>query len=95
MILFHAAILSGKDQDRKAMGLLKLSDHLVQNRQTAEQMMHWNKLTKKIQIWWLCLTCPRASLALQFGDFVPRDCSAANGPLADSQWMGTVLCNNQ
>ena len=39
------------------------------------------KKTKKIQIWWLCLTCPRASLALQFDDFVPRNRSAAKGPL--------------
>ena len=37
--------------------------------------------TKKIQNWWLCLTCPRVSLALQFDDFVPRDRSAAKGPL--------------
>ena len=37
--------------------------------------------TKKIQNWWLCLTCPRVSLALQFDDFAPRDRSAAKGPL--------------
>ena len=29
----------------------------------------------------LCLTCPSASFALQFGDFLPRDRSAAKGPL--------------
>ena len=28
--------------------------------------------TKKIQIWWLCLSCPRASFALECEDFVPR-----------------------
>ena len=28
--------------------------------------------TKEIQIWWLCLSCPRASFALECEDFVPR-----------------------
>lgn len=46
-----------------------LSDHLVQHRQTGEQMTHY-----------LCLTCPSASYALQFGNFVPVDRSAAKGP---------------
>ena len=58
------------------MGPLQLGSHMVQNRQTGEQMTHW-----KIQIWCLCLTCPSASFGHQFGDFVPRDCSAAKGPL--------------
>ena len=42
------------------------------NQQSGEQMTYWDK-TKKIQIWWLCFTCPSASFALQFGDFVPCD----------------------
>ena len=40
--------------------------------------------TKKIQIWWLSLTCSSASFALHYGDFVPRDCSAAKGPLGEN-----------
>ena len=50
------------------------------NRHTREQMTHWDMLNKEIQIWWLSF-CPSASFALQYGDFVPRDCSAAKGPL--------------
>ena len=30
---------------------------------------------EKIQIWWLCLPCPKASIGLQLGDFAPRGCS--------------------
>ena len=52
------------------MGLLQLSNHVVQNRHT-------------VQIWWLSLTCPSASFALQYGDFVPRDCSAVKGPFRE------------
>ena len=39
---------------------------------------------KKIQIWWLSLTCPSASFALQYSNFVPRDCSAAKVPFLDT-----------
>ena len=45
----------------KAMGLLQLSNHVVQNRHTGEQMTHWDILNKEIQIWWLSLTCPSVS----------------------------------
>ena len=45
------------------------------------QMTHWDMLN----IWWLSLTCPSASFALQYGDFVPRDCSAPKGPLTNKQ----------
>lgn len=34
----------------------KLSTRLVQNRQTGEQVTHWDML-KEIQMWWLSLTC--------------------------------------
>ena len=70
------------------MGHLQLSDHEVQNRQTGEQKTHWEQRcwTKKTQIWWLCLTCPSASFAFQFGEFVPRDRSAAKGPMMWVSW---------
>ena len=61
------------------MGLLQLSNHTVQNRQTGEQMPHWDMLNKENSNLVDCLTCPSTSFALQFGDFVPRDCSAAKG----------------
>ena len=65
------------------MGHLKLSDHVVQNRHTGEHMMHRDMLKKRKFKFggFLSLTCPSASFALQYGDFVPRDCSAAKGPL--------------
>lgn len=44
------------------MGHLQLSDHLVRNRQTGEQMRHLDMLNKGK------LACPRASFTLQFGD---------------------------
>ena len=44
-------------------------------------MTHWDMLNKENSNWWLSLTCSSASFALQYGDFVPRDYSAAKGPL--------------
>ena len=68
------------------MAPLQPSDPLVQNRQTGEQIGRTGTCrTKKIQICWLCLTCPSASFALQLGDFVPRDRLAAKSPLRFSQ----------
>ena len=45
---------------------------------------HRSYKIKNIQIWWFSLTCPSASFALQYGDFVPRDCPAAKGPLVQT-----------
>ena len=46
----------------------------------------------KIQIWWLCVTC-LSHLLFQFGDFfVPRDRSAANGPLVHDERASVELC---
>ena len=42
-------------------------------------MTHWDMLIC------LCSTYPRASFALQFGDFVPSDRSAANGPFCRTE----------
>ena len=58
-----------------SMGPLQLSDHVVQNRQTGEQMTNWVMLYKENSN-----LVASASFALQFGDFVPRDPSAAKGP---------------
>ena len=62
------------------MGLLWLSNHMVQNRQTGEQMMHWDMLNKENSNL-ESLFMSHVSFAHQFGDFVPHDCSAAKGPL--------------
>ena len=40
------------------------------------------------------LTCPSVSFALQYGDFVPRDCSPAKGPLVIITEILTMLCQN-
>ena len=51
------------------MGHLQLSDHVVQNRQTGEQMMQWDMLNKEnSNLVAFFFTCPNASIALQFGD---------------------------
>ena len=63
------------------MGHLQLSDHVAQNLQTGEQMTPWDMLNKATKFEFFCLTFPSALFALQFGDFVPRDRLAANGPL--------------
>ena len=47
-----------------------------------EQTMHWDMLNNKNSNLGLCLTCPSASFALQYGGFVPCDCSAAKGPFS-------------
>ena len=54
---------------------------MVQNRQTGEQMMHWDMLTKPPNLNFLCLTCPSASFAHQFGKLNHVTRSAAKGPL--------------
>ena len=56
------------------MGPLQLGSHMVQNRQTGEQMTHWDMLNKE-----------NSNLVPLFNMsqcvIVPRDCSAAKGPL--------------
>ena len=49
---------------------------MVQNRQTGEQMMHWDMLTKPPN-----LNFPSASFAHQFGELNHVTRSAAKGPL--------------
>ena len=56
---------------------------MVQNHQTEEQMTQWDILNKVTKFEFSLFQCPSASFALQFGDFVPRDCSVAIGPLVD------------
>ena len=65
------------------MGLLQLSNHVVQNRQTGEQATHWDMLNKENSnlVALFNISIPIVSFALQLGYFVPHDHSAATGPL--------------
>ena len=65
---------------------------MVQNHQTGAEMTHWDILNKEIQIWWLCVTCLSVSFALSVWRFVPRDRSAANGPLVHGERASVELC---
>ena len=51
------------------IGPLQLSNHVVQNRQTEEQINNVN---------FICLTCPRASFALQFCTMWLLSCKGHN-----------------
>jgi len=62
------------------MGPLQLSNHMVQNRQTGEQMMHWDMPNKENSNLAALSTCPSASSAHQSGGPAPRDRPAAQGP---------------
>ena len=61
------------------MGHLQLSDHLVRNRQTGEQMRHWDMLNTERQI-----SMSQCVIYSPLWRFVPHDCSAAIGPLTCS-----------
>lgn len=61
----------------EAIGPLQLSDQVVHSGQTGEQTTHWDMPTKPPNLNGLCLTCPSAPSAHQFGE--PRDRSAAKG----------------
>ena len=52
-----------------SMGLLQLSNHMVQNRHTGEQMMQWGTIFE----FPLFNMSQYIKTALQFGSFVPRD----------------------
>ena len=65
------------------MSQLQLSDHVVQKSpywRANDAPGHVEERKFKFG-GFLSLTCPSASFALQYGDFVPRDSSAAKGPL--------------
>ena len=63
---------------------LQLAILVVQNRRTGEQKSHWAKTNQKAYIIlkgnFVCLSCPSATFALQYGGFVPRDRLAVKGP---------------
>ena len=69
----------GSNQERlwfecqQPMGPLQLSNHVVQNRQSGDQMMHWDMLNKEKSNLMAFFNLTSASFALQFGDFVPCD----------------------
>ena len=64
------------------MGPFQLSDHVVQHRQTGQQMTHWAMSNTENSNLVALFNMSQCVFALQFGDFVPRDRSAAKGPLA-------------
>ena len=73
------------------MGHLQLSDHVAQNLQTGEQVTPWDMLNKATKFEFFSLTFPSALFALQFGDCVPRDRSAANGPFNTYQLLISLV----
>ena len=60
------------------MGPWQVSDHVVQDRQTGEQMTHWDKLSKATKFEFSLFQY----IAVRHLPFVPRDRSAAKGPFA-------------
>jgi len=63
------------------MGFLQLSNHVVQNHHTGEQMTHWDTLKKATKFesslfnMFQCIICSPVWMI-----FVPREHSTANGP---------------
>ena len=50
--------------------------HVVQNCRAGEQTSHWNKTNKgnyHLKLCVFCLSCPRATFALEHGGFVPHE----------------------
>ena len=71
-------VCQGSDLQRSAeqtMDLLQLSDQVVHNCQTGEQLMHWDMLNKENS------NMVALFKMSQYGDFVPGVCSATKGPL--------------
>ena len=66
-----------KENFRLLMGPLQLSDHLVQNRQTGEQMTHWDMLNKATKFECSLFSMSQCVNSSSVCDFVPRDRSAA------------------
>ena len=63
------------------MGPLQLSDHVVQTRQTGEQMTHWDMLNKATKFGFSFFNMAQCVICSPVWRFVPRDRSAAKGPL--------------
>ena len=60
---------------RLRIGPLQLAIHVVQNCHAGEQQKAYIILNGNF----LCLSCPRATFALQYSGFVPREWLAAKG----------------
>ena len=60
---------------RLRIGPLQLAIHVVQNGHAGEQQKAYIILNGNF----LCLSCPRATFALQYSGFVPREWLAAKG----------------
>ena len=63
------------------MSSLQLNDHVVQNRQTGEQMTHWDIVNKATQFEFSMFNTSQCVICSPVWRFVPRDRSAAKGPL--------------
>ena len=64
----------------KLMGPLQLSDRVVQNRQTGDQMTHWDMLNKATKFEFSLFKMAQCVICSPVWRFVPRDCSATKGP---------------
>ena len=58
-------------------------------------MTHWDKFNKATKFEFSLFNMPSASFALQFGDFVPRNRSAAKGPLLYVHEVFYLLCSEE
>ena len=68
-----------------AMRPLQLSDHVVQNRQTGEQMTHGDMLNKEKSKLVALFNMSQCVICSPVWRFVPRDRSAAKGPFDSDQ----------
>ena len=68
------------NQGIKIMGILQLSNHVVQNGHTGEQMTHWDMLKKATKFEFSLFNMSQCVICSLF---VPRDRWAANGPFRD------------
>ena len=66
------------------IGPLQLAIHVVQNCRAGEQNLHWDKTNKRhiiLNFYFLCLSGPSVTFALEQSSCVPREWLAAKGPL--------------
>ena len=62
------------------MGNLQLSDHVVENLQTGEQITYWDMLNKATQFEFSLFNMAQCVICSLVWRFLPRDRSAAKGP---------------
>ena len=69
------------------MGPLQLSDQVLQNRQTGEQMTRWDMFSKATKFEFSLFNMSQCVICSQV-DIVARDLSAAKGPLCQRSLPG-------